>query len=71
MMFGFMSIEMESFDELKQTSGYGVVLQKDFIEEIFACNVVEEEVVLLKAKVCERKIVKRRRKSLEDKLAMN
>lgn len=71
MMFGFMFIEIDSFDELKQTSGYGVVLQKDFIEEIFACNVVVEEVVLLKAKVCEWKIVKRRRKSLEDKLAMN
>lgn len=38
-MFGLMFIEMESLDELKQASGYGVVLHKDFKEERFACNV--------------------------------
>lgn len=36
MMFGLMFIEMDSFDELKQSSGYGVVLQKDLKEERLA-----------------------------------
>lgn len=63
-MFGFMFIAMDSFDELKQTSGYGVVLQKDFKEEMFACNFVVEALEKLIARVCEWKIVKRRRKSL-------
>lgn len=43
MMVGFMVIEIESFDELKQSSGCGVVLQKDLSEEIFACSVVVED----------------------------
>jgi hypothetical protein len=70
-MFGLMFIEIDSFDELKQSSGYGVVLQKDFNEDIFACSVFVEESEKLKAKVFEWKIVKRRRKSLKAKLAMN
>jgi len=32
MMFGLMFIDMESFKELKQSLGYGVVLHKDFKE---------------------------------------
>jgi hypothetical protein len=71
MMFGLMFIEIDSFDELKQSSGYGVVLQKDFNEDIFACSVFVEESEKLQAKVFEWKIVKRRRKSLKVKLAMN
>lgn len=31
MMLGLMLIETESFSELKQTSGYGVDLQKDLM----------------------------------------
>jgi hypothetical protein len=34
---------------LKQSSGYGVVLQKDFNEDIFACSVFVEESEKLKA----------------------
>lgn len=74
MMFGFMFIEMDSLDELKQTSGYGVVLQRDFKEEMFAiaCNVVVEGILEeFTAQVCdcELKIVKRiRRKSLGDEV---
>lgn len=66
MMFGFMIIEMESLDELKQTSGNEFVL---FKEEKFACNVVEalEDLTTM---VCEKKIVKRSRKSLENGIAM-
>lgn len=61
-MFGFMIIEIESFNESKQTSGYGVLLQKDLKEVRFACNVVVEE-----ASVCESMIGKRRRnKNLRD-----
>lgn len=32
MMFGLIFIDIESFNESKQTSGYGVVLQKDLME---------------------------------------
>ena len=69
-MFGFMFIEIDSFSELKQTSGYGVVLQKDFKEERFACSVVVEALEGLTAQACEKKVVKRRSKSLGDEDAM-
>lgn len=43
MMFGFMFIDMESFNELKQSLGYGVVLHKDFKE--VSLLVLNDEVV--------------------------
>lgn len=45
MMFGLIFIDIESFNESKQTSGYGVVLQKDLMEEKWVVfrEVVEEE----------------------------
>lgn len=41
-IFGLMLIEIESFKDSKQDSGYGVVLQKD-LRFVVACNVVVEE----------------------------
>lgn len=58
MMFGLMFIDMESFNELKQTSGYGVVLQKDLKE----WNVVVEALMEWTEQVCEKKIERTSRK---------
>lgn len=40
MMFGVMFIEMESLSESKQTSGYGVDLQKNLMEEKWESRLV-------------------------------
>lgn len=68
-MLGLMFIEMDSFNELEQTSGYGVAVQKDFKEERLVWSVVEalEEFT---AQVCEKKIESKRKKSLWDEWAM-
>lgn len=44
-MLGLMLMEIESFKESKQTSGYGVDLQKDLMEDKWGLRelVVEEE----------------------------
>lgn len=44
-MLGLMLMEIESFKESKQTSGYGVDLQKDLMEDKWGLTelVVEEE----------------------------
>lgn len=55
-MFGLMLIEMESFNELKQASGYGVVLQKDVMEERWGWWSKE---AFLRADVAGKKNVKR------------
>lgn len=65
MMFGFMFMDMESFNELKQSLGYGVVLHKDFKEvSLLGFSDVVMEVLVLRGNVSEKRIVKRRMKSL-------
>ena len=70
MMFGLILIEipMESFNESKQTSGYGVVLQIDFMEDKDweYCREVEEEEEEeeeLRAHVLDKLIAERSKKS--------
>ena len=71
MMFGLILIEipMESFNESKQTSGYGVVLQIDFMEDKdweYCREVVEEEEKEeeeLRAHVFDKLIAERSKKS--------
>ena len=68
MMFGLILIEipMESFNESKQTSGYGVVLQIDFMEDKdweYCREVEEEEEEELRAHVLDKLIAERSKKS--------
>lgn len=56
-MFGLMLIDIESFNESKQASGYGVLLQKLLIEDMWVCR--EVVVGVLRVVVMEMKIVKR------------
>lgn len=65
-MLGLMFIETESFNESKQTSGYGVDLQNDLIEDKLGLKLVvfveeeEEEEELWRAlQVVEKKIMQR------------
>lgn len=60
-MFGLMPMETESFKESKQASGYGVVLQKLFMEERLESREAEEDEEELRANVEEKKIERRRR----------
>lgn len=63
-MFGLMLMEIESFNESKQTSGYGVDLQKDLMEDKWGLRelVVEEEEELRRPLVVVgKKIMKRSR----------
>lgn len=64
MMFGLILIEipMESFNVSKQTSGYGVVLQIDFMEDKdweYCREVEEEEEEELRAHVLDKLIEER------------
>lgn len=63
MMLGLMFIEIESFNESKHTSGYGVDLQNDLIEDKLGLKLVvfvEEEEELWRAlQVVEKKIMQR------------
>ena len=62
MMFGLIFMDIESFNESKQTSGCGVFLQKDFMEEKWVFReVVEEEEEELRAHVVEWNIAERSR----------
>jgi DNA segregation ATPase FtsK/SpoIIIE-like protein len=63
-MFGLMFIDIDSFSELKQSFGYGVVLHKDFKEEKLRFNVVVVDEFVVIGKVSDKMIVKRRRESL-------
>lgn len=65
MMFGLIFMDIESFKESKQTSGCGVVLQKDFMEEkwVYREVVEEEEEEELRAHVVEWNIAERSRNS--------
>ena len=68
MMFGLILIEipMESFNVSKHTSGYGVVLQIDFMEDKdweYCREVVEEEEEELRAHVLDKLIEERSKKS--------
>lgn len=47
-MFGLMFIEMESFKELKQASGYGVDLHIDFTDERWALREEDGDDVAVK-----------------------
>jgi hypothetical protein len=62
MMFGLILIEMESFNESKQTSGYGVVWQNDSMEDKYwECReFVEED---LRAHVVDKVIAERSKNS--------
>ena len=67
-MFGLILIEipMESFNVSKQTSGYGVVLQIDFMEDKdweYCREVEEEEEEELRAHVLDKLIAERSKKS--------
>ena len=67
-MFGLILIEipMESFNESKQTSGYGVVLQIALMEDKdweYCREVAEEEEEELKAHVLDKLIAERSQKS--------
>lgn len=56
-MFGLILIDIESFKESKQASGYGELLQKLLIEDMLVCREVAEGV--LRVAVMEMKVVKR------------
>ena len=63
-MFGLISIEilmMESFNESKQTSGYGVVLQIESMEDEFSEYFIKEEE--LRAHVLDKLIADRSKQS--------
>lgn len=56
-MFGLILIDIESFNDSKQASGCGVLLQKLLIEDMLVCREVVEGV--LRVAVMEMEIVKR------------
>ena len=65
-MFGLVSSEIlvESFNEPKQTSGYGVVLHTDFMEdECWEYFIEEEEEEELRAHVLDKLIAERSKQS--------
>jgi hypothetical protein len=61
MMFGLMFIEMESFNELKQASGYGLLSQKVLIVERWASREVVEDVLRAHVEVKKTEEMSRRR----------
>ena len=64
-MFGLVSSEIlvESFNEPKQTSGYGVVLHTDFMEDECWEYFIEEEEEELRAHVLDKLIAERSKQS--------
>ncbi|KAI7981713.1 hypothetical protein LOK49_Contig17G00008 [Camellia lanceoleosa] len=71
-MLGLMFIEMESLSESKQTSGYGVDLQTNLIEERWESRevVVVEEKDELRAHVVEKKSRESKKKSSRNEFRM-
>lgn len=72
-MLGLMFIEMESLSDSKQTSGYGVDLQTDLIEERWESRevvVVEEKEEELRAHVVEKKSRESKKKSSKNEFRM-
>ena len=61
MMFGLMFMEMESFNELKQASGNGLLLQKVLIVERWASREVVEDVLRAHVEVMKKEEMSRRK----------
>lgn len=69
-MFGLMFIEMESFNELKQASGYCLLLQRVLIVERRASREVVEDVLRAHVEVKKTEEMRRRRRSFRMEKAM-